>query len=147
MAAAQISYDIVVEAPAELVWEVLTEPEHLAWFGGASADVDLRPGGTMIFHWKEHGFFLALVSAVEYPHRLVYRWALVPDAAPAPGNSTQVEFTLTAEGPGTRLAVVESGFDTLTGSESERAQLLAANQQAWTAGFASLAARAAKLKR
>ena len=145
MATEQIEYEVLVDAPAEIVWEVLTEPEHLAWFGGANADVDLRPGGTIIFHWQEHGHFLAIVSAVEHPRRVVFRWALVPDAAPAPGNSTEVEFTLAAEGGGTRLRVVESGFAALSGSDADRAGMVAANQQAWTAGFAALSARAARL--
>lgn len=145
MAAEEIEYEVLVDAPAEIVWEVLTEPDHLAWFGNATADVDLRPGGTIVFFWPQHGHFLALVTEVDHPRRFGYRWALVPDAAPAPGNSTLVEFTLTPTDQGTRLRVVESGFAALAGSDAERATTLATNQQAWTAGFAALSARAGKL--
>ena len=38
---------------------------------------------------------------------------------PAEGNSTRVEFTLTPEGDGTRLRVVESGFASLRTDEDQ----------------------------
>ena len=52
-----------------------------------------------------------------------------PDAEPTPANSTLTEFTLAAEGDGTRVAVVESGFDALDVDAAERAALLASHTQ------------------
>jgi uncharacterized protein YndB with AHSA1/START domain len=145
VAAEEIEHEILVNARPEVVWEVLTEPEHLGWLGGAQADVDLRPGGTLVLYWAGQGYFLAVVTAVEYPRRLALRWSLIPDSAPAPGSSTVVEFALSPAGTGTRLRVVESGFATLFGGQAERAAALAANRHTWTTGFVGLAARAAKL--
>jgi uncharacterized protein YndB with AHSA1/START domain len=145
VATEEIEHEILVNARPEVVWEVLTEPEHLAWLGGAQADVDLRPGGTMVLYWEGQGYFLAVIDTVEYPRRLALRWSLVPDCAPAPGSSTVVEFALSPTGTGTKLRVVESGFATLTGEQAERAASLAANRHTWTTGFTALAARAAKL--
>ena len=47
------------------------------------------------------------------------------------GNSTLVEFGLTAEGDGTRLRVVESGFPELDGAEDENAAYAEGNRQGW----------------
>lgn len=63
--------------------------------------------------WDEHGEFLGFVEKVEPGRRFAYRYAVDPGVEPAPGNANLVEFTLTPEGEGTRLLVVESGFDRL----------------------------------
>jgi uncharacterized protein YndB with AHSA1/START domain len=62
------------------------------------------------------------------------------DTEPAPGSSTLVEFTLTAEDDGTLLRVVESGFDTLTGPAAEIAEYHAGNVDGWRHELGDLAA-------
>lgn len=52
--------------------------------------------------------------------RFAYRWASEADAEPVPGHSTLVEFTLDREGDGTRLRVIESGFEELEGTDEQR---------------------------
>jgi uncharacterized protein YndB with AHSA1/START domain len=48
---------------------------------------------------------------VDPPHHFSYRWASAfPGEQAVEGNSTLVEFTLTPDGDGTRLRVVETGF-------------------------------------
>ena len=44
----RIEQEIVIAAPIERVWAVLTEPAHVGrWFGqGGPAEIDLRPGGS-----------------------------------------------------------------------------------------------------
>ena len=54
-------------------------------------------------------------------------------AEPTPGNSTLTEFTLAAEGEGTRVAVVESGFDALDVDAAERTAALASHTSGWGA--------------
>jgi uncharacterized protein YndB with AHSA1/START domain len=132
MAADRIEQEIVIEAPPEVVWELVTNPEHIgAWFGDA-AEIDLRPGGDAAFSWEAHGRFLARVEKVEPPRFFSYRWSRPKDTPPAEGNSTLVEFSLSAEGGGTRLTVVESGFAALDRSEDEKASQLADNTEGWT---------------
>jgi hypothetical protein len=42
----RIEREIVVAAPADRLWEVLTRPEHIGrWFEGMDVEMDLRPGG------------------------------------------------------------------------------------------------------
>lgn len=116
MDADRIEREILVAAPVERVWAVLTEPEHVGhWFGqGKPTDVDLRPGGIMVLDHGEHGTYPTRIVKVDAPHYLAYRWASAyPGAETTDANSTLVEFTLTPEGDGTRLRLVESGFASL----------------------------------
>jgi uncharacterized protein YndB with AHSA1/START domain len=61
----RIEREIVVAAPAERLWEVLTRPEHVGrWFEGMTVQVDLRPGGAMVLANEEFGKFHAVVEQV-----------------------------------------------------------------------------------
>src|SRR5688500_11773821 len=112
----RIETSIVIAAPVERVWELVTSAEHVGrWFGDAGAEIDLRPGGPRALSWREHGTVHGRVEAVEPPHRFVWRWlaAVGAQEEPHPGNSTLTEFTLAQEGDATRVVVVETGFDAL----------------------------------
>jgi uncharacterized protein YndB with AHSA1/START domain len=127
----RIEQEILIAAPPEVVWELVTDPEHVgAWFGDA-AEIDLRPGGDAALTWEGHGTFLARLERVEPPRFFSFRWARPKDTPPAEGNSTLVEFSLSAEGDGTRLRVVESGFAALAVPEDEKAQRFADNTEGW----------------
>jgi uncharacterized protein YndB with AHSA1/START domain len=129
----RIEREVVVEAPVEQVWTVVTEAEHVGrWFGDASAEIDLRPGGAMAVTWVEHGTVRARVEKVEPPHVFSYRWARPLGAEPREGNSTLVEFILGAEGERTRLRVVESGFQSLDRPDEEKAAYAEDNSRGWT---------------
>jgi uncharacterized protein YndB with AHSA1/START domain len=143
----RIEREILIDAPLDLVWTVVTEPEHVGeWFGDA-ATIDLRPGGEAVLTWDEHGSFRARVEKVEPPHTFSFRWARPADAEPAAGNSTLVEFNLSEEGEGTRLRVVESGFAELDGSEDEKAKHAEENTRGWKAELDDLRKYASKLVR
>jgi uncharacterized protein YndB with AHSA1/START domain len=130
-----IEREVMIEAPVERVWELVTRAEHLGrWFGDDGAEVDLRPGGAMELRWSEHGSAHGRIEAVEPPRLFAFRWAPFEDpggADPADGNSTRVEFTLSEEGDGTRLRVVESGFDALATSEEQRRRNFEDNTDGW----------------
>src|SRR5918997_1720334 len=131
----QIEREVVINAPAERVWELITEAEHVGrWFGDAGATIDLRPGGEMVLRWAEHGTSHGRVVAVEPRTRFSYRWAPFKEPGggePVEGNSTLVEFTLAPEADGTRLRVVESGFASLATSEEQRTKNHASNTEGW----------------
>jgi uncharacterized protein YndB with AHSA1/START domain len=144
MVADRIEQEIVIEAPLEVVWELVTDPRHVAaWFGEA-AEIDLRPGGAAVFTWEEGGRFLGLVERVVPPRLFSYRWARPEETPPTEGNSTLVEFSLSAEGDGTRLKVVESGFDALAESAAEKARHFSDNTQGWNVELGHLREYAAK---
>lgn len=141
MVADSIERDTFIAAPVERVWELVTQAEHVGrWFGDAGAEIELRPGGRMSLSWERWGTVLGRVDAVEPPHRFVCTWAAATDGAePVPGNSTQVELTLSPEGEGTRLQVVESGFASLDCPDAERLTKLAGNTEGWEQELGELA--------
>ena len=128
----QIEREIVIDAPPQRVWAMLTQPEHIGtWFGDAGAEVDLRPGGALVLRWQEFGTVHSTIERLEPPRYLAWRWASTPDQTPRDDNSTLVEFSLTPEGDGTRLRVVESGFHNLAMSPEQQAKRIAENRQGW----------------
>jgi len=142
----RIERDVLIAAPVERVWQLVTSAEHVGlWFADAGAEIELRPGGTLSLSFREHGTFHGRVEAVEPPHRFAYRWLskIGSQADPTPANSTLTEFTLAAEGDGTRVAVVESGFDALDVDAAERAAALASHIEGWAAELRDLVTYAA----
>src|SRR3954464_2859076 len=141
----RIETHVLIAAPVERVWELVTSPEHVGrWFGDAGAEIDLRPGGAWSLTWRDHGTFHGRVEAVHPPHRFAYRWlsTIGVQAEPTPGNSTLTEFLLAAEGEGTRVTVVESGFDALDADPAERTAKLAENTSGWAKELDALVAYA-----
>jgi uncharacterized protein YndB with AHSA1/START domain len=142
----QISSETFVAAPVERVWAVLTRAEHLAvWFGGAGAEVDLRPGGRLTLTWEEHGTALCLVERVEEPTFFSFRWSKEAGKEPGPGDATLVEFALSPEDDGTRVRVVESGFASLDGTDDENAAYAEGNVGGWEHELRDLADHVARL--
>jgi uncharacterized protein YndB with AHSA1/START domain len=135
-----IEREVVIAAPIQRVWDVVTSAEHVGrWFGDAGAEIELRPGGAMTITWAQHGTCHAIVERVDPPHVFAYRWARSANQAVREGNSTCVRFTLAAEGEQTRLRVVESGFRTLELSPEEQARHAEGNTEGWRMELGELA--------
>ena len=144
----RIERETTIAAPVERVWALITEAEHLgAWFGDAGAEIDLRPGGAMLLTWHRHGTFQARVETVDPPHTFAFRWLRREDNEPGEGTSTLVEMTLTREGSGTRLRVIESGFQQLSWTEEEQARYADENSEGWVVELDELRAYAGGLER
>ncbi|MBE1491098.1 SRPBCC domain-containing protein [Plantactinospora soyae] len=139
-----VTREIVIAAPIARVWELLTRPEHLkVWYAFDGAVLDLRPGGVLEHHWKEHGRYRGVLDEVSPPTLLSYRYASLPDADPEPGRQTRVVFRLEPTPTnGTRVQVTESGFAELTLSAEERRAHRDATIQGWSGGLAGLSAHA-----
>ena len=127
----RIEREILIEAPPDVVWAVVTQTEHVGRWLSDSAEIDLRRGGGMVLTWDEHGSLLARVERVEPPHSFSFRWTRGAGVEPREGHSTLVEFSLSAEGEHTRLRVVEIGFRELEWPEEERAVYAEENTTGW----------------
>ena len=138
MATDRIEREIVINAPQNRVWAVLTEADHVTGWFGDLAEVDLRPGGKMVFGWKEFGNHHARIERVEPQGFFSYRWTRATGVEPGAGNSTLVEFTLTPDGPRTRLRVVETGFASLDASEEEKGTAVKENTEGWISELGEL---------
>jgi uncharacterized protein YndB with AHSA1/START domain len=112
-----IEKSVHIEAPVEVVWRMVTEPEHVVRWFADEIDLQAHPGydGSMTFRPESGGAVHVPISvvSVEPPRRFTYRWNQPAGTAATRANSMLVEFTLTPEDDGTRLRVVETGHDGL----------------------------------
>ena len=129
----RISREVVIDAPPDRVWAIVTDPRHVARWFSDEAEIDLRPGGAMLLTWHGHGAYRARVEAVEPPHTFAFRRLRREDNEPGDGISTLVEITLAAEGPRTPLRVVETGFQRLTRAKEDKARCAGENPRGWIA--------------
>jgi uncharacterized protein YndB with AHSA1/START domain len=127
----RIEREILIHAPADVVWAVVTEPEQISGWFSDSVELDLRPGGAVVLRWDDHGTVHGRVERVEPPRLFSFRWTVQHDQELADGNSTLVEFSLSPEGDSTRLTVVESGFADLAAPEGERQRHVDSHRRGW----------------
>jgi uncharacterized protein YndB with AHSA1/START domain len=138
-----IEREILIAAPAEVVWKVITEPDQITqWFSdGAELDPHHGAEGSLTFGEKATNQAVTVplrVEAIEPPHRFAFRWDYPAGQQPREGNSLLVEFTLTTEGEGTRLRVVESGFAALPWAEEEKVAYVEAHSKGWDVHLTNL---------
>jgi uncharacterized protein YndB with AHSA1/START domain len=99
-------------ATREEVWAALTQPERLSdWFGSDVVELDVRPGGRLVFRDGDGIVRRALVEIVEPPALLSFRWLAMEEGADGrtrPAPAATVELRLTETSDGTDLTVVET---------------------------------------
>jgi uncharacterized protein YndB with AHSA1/START domain len=118
------------------VWTALTTADGLgAWFG-ERATIDLRPGGAATMTFTGGMTVDMRVERVEEPTVFAYTWRL-PDLPESDPRRTYVEFTLTPDGDGTLLRMVESGFAQLP--VDTRDATYDSHEEGWTRELAELA--------
>jgi uncharacterized protein YndB with AHSA1/START domain len=134
----RIEKEIVLDAPRSRVWRALTDArEFSAWFG-VTLTTSFAPGtmvtGKMRSKNYEHVTLELRVETMEPEHRFAFRWhpyAIEPGVDYSSEPTTLVTFTLADAGDGTRLTVVESGFDAIPASR--RAKAFTSNTKGWAA--------------
>lgn len=137
MIPAQIEKEMLIEAPVEVVWRIVTEADQISQWFSAEAQLDLRVGGQGRLGTGRKSYPIQ-VEAIDPPRRFAFRW-LYPEGARAErGNSTLVEFTLSQEAGNTRLRVVESGFDQTDWSDEEKVRSIEDHSRGWEECFARL---------
>ena len=109
-----IEREIYVEAPPEIVFDVVSRPEHVRQWWPDDARYEPTPGsvGELTFGDPDAGGGVAAITVVEVrpPRLFSFRWTQPPGEAAAEGNSLLVTFALTPSGAGTVLRMTETGF-------------------------------------
>jgi uncharacterized protein YndB with AHSA1/START domain len=149
---ARIERDVLIEAPVDVVWRVVTESTQLERWFCDSADFELRPGGKGVITFMNKAtnkpVTVAIsVVAVEPPRAFSYRWCHPDGEEPRPDNSTLVEFLLIAEAGGTRLRVVESGLDVVNWPDHQKSAFVEDHTKGWETHLGSARAYAARERR
>ncbi|WP_370970816.1 SRPBCC domain-containing protein [Amycolatopsis sp. cg9] len=138
-----IEREILIAAAPEKVWPLVAEPGFWATDDETVHGTLAEEGETVVVTHSAHGEFPIRVEKVDPPHYLVYRWvSAFPGEELREDNSTLVEFTLTPDGGGTRLRVVESGFGGLPTSGENRDNVVKDHTAGWEQCLPALAARA-----
>jgi uncharacterized protein YndB with AHSA1/START domain len=116
----RIEKRVHLRAPTARVWRALTRAEEFgSWFRVAldgEFAVGKRITGKVTYPGYEHVTFAVSVERMDAERLFSFRWhpcAIDPEVDYSKEPTTLVEFRLEAETDGTRLTVVESGFDRL----------------------------------
>jgi len=140
----RIEKEIVLRAPRSRVWRALANAEEFgAWFG-------MKLEGTFAPGARAHGYIalprhgnvrieIAIVR-MDPETRMSYRWhpyAVESNVDYSSEPTTLVEFQLEEVAEGTRLTVVESGFDGIPAAR--RAEALRMNDAGWAGQLENIA--------
>jgi uncharacterized protein YndB with AHSA1/START domain len=132
----RVDKSVELNVPTSRVWRALTDYHEMAKWSGVQLEGPFVPGktarGRMTTPGYEHIPWEVAVQKM-VPERLFsYTWQ---DREGEP--STLVEFTLETTARGTRLRVVESGFEALPGKRAEEAAR--DHEGGWGAQLSSIA--------
>jgi uncharacterized protein YndB with AHSA1/START domain len=134
----RIEKRIDINAPVSRVWRALTDHVEFGEWFRVKLDGPFVAGqessGHMTHPGYEHVHWHAVVKAIEPERRFAFSWhpyAIEPDVDYSDEPPTLVEFTLEPIAGGTRLHVVESGFDKIPAGR--RPEALRMNTGGWEA--------------
>ena len=128
---------VVIGAPRSRVWRALTDPAEFGTWFGVKVEGAFAPGarvrGAITHPGYEHVTWDMAIERMEPERVFSWRWhpyAVEPGVDYSHETPTLVVFELEEVAEGTRLTVVESGFDQVP--LARRAQAYRMNEQGWT---------------
>ena len=111
---ASIEREVRIDADPAVVFDVVSNPEHVRQWWPDEAEYAPEPGGAGRIGFRQGDGSVGwaqfqVVDAV--PSRLFsFRWTHAEGEEPGPGNSMLVVFELEPQGSGTLLRMTETGF-------------------------------------
>jgi uncharacterized protein YndB with AHSA1/START domain len=138
-----IEREILIEAPVDVVWRTITEPDQISQWFADRVDLEVKPGAQGYMGFGDQGGPV-VVEAVEPPTRFSFRWNHPTGEEPIGGNSLLVEFTLESVGERTRLRVVESGLESLAWADEAKQRYAEEHNGGWGTFLDRLAGLLAK---
>ena len=134
-----ITRELVLPADPETVWQKsFGTPAALASWFPQEVRGEFEPGNVAEFAWGEHKTEVRIVT-VDPPKTLAYQWhpgdVHTLDQFPE-DELTTVTFSLEPHADGTKVTVVETGFEKIAADRQEWA--LGQNNAGWDEEFAKL---------
>lgn len=134
----RIEKQVILKAPRKRVWRAISDKtEFGAWFGVRLASGTFAAGekvsGNITYPGYEHLIMDIDIVDVVPEKRLSYRWhpyAVDPNTDYSSEPTTLVTFTLDDAPEGTKLTIVEAGFDRIPAHR--RAEAFRMNDSGWT---------------
>jgi uncharacterized protein YndB with AHSA1/START domain len=109
-----IAREIYIEAAPDVVFDVVSRPEHVRQWWPDDARYEPVPGaaGEIVFGDCAAGGTVVPFTVVASvpPRTFAFRWTHAPGEVAAEGNSLLVTFDLVPSGAGTLLRMTETGF-------------------------------------
>ena len=132
----RIEKQVTFDAPRSRVWRALTDVAQFNRWFGVSLTAPFTPGaavsGKLEIRGYEHLTLTIWIEKMERERFFSFRWhpyAVEPGIDYSAEPTTLVTFTLEDAAAGTRLTIVESGFDAIP--ESRRAKAFTMNSRGW----------------
>jgi uncharacterized protein YndB with AHSA1/START domain len=139
-----IEREILIEAPVQVVWRTITEPDQMSQWFADRVELVVEPGAHGYMKFGDQGGPV-VVETVDPPTRFSFRWNHPRDEEAVAGNSMLVEFTLTSEGDElTLLRVAESGHESLAWPDKEKERYADEHRGGWVEFMERLADVVAK---
>jgi uncharacterized protein YndB with AHSA1/START domain len=145
MSSDRFEKSLVVRAPRARVWRAIADAAEFGIWFGAKFDGAFEPGRrihgrmTQPPEYADLPFEMA-IERIEPERLLAFRWHpgdVLPAADSTDDQMTLVEISLEDADGGTRVRVVESGFDRLPLDRRERA--FRANEEGWAIQIQNIA--------
>jgi uncharacterized protein YndB with AHSA1/START domain len=140
----RIEKTIELKAPVSRVWRALTDHREFGTWFRVHIDAPFVPGevsrGHITYPGYEHLRWEAVIQKIEPMRLFSFTWhpyAVEQGADYSSEQPTLVEFTLEKTQEGTRLRVVESGFDKLPSHRRDLAFRM--NEDGWTTQMENVA--------
>ncbi|MEV4759438.1 SRPBCC domain-containing protein [Micromonospora sp. NPDC049559] len=144
-----IEREIHIDASPEVVFDVVSSPEHLREWWVDEAEFRAVPGGAgrIGFGDRSQGVNWVRFEVVDAvpPHLFSFRWTHEEGESAAQGNSNLVVFELEPAGSGTLLRMTETGFRERGWDEAKVAAKYAEHGSGWDFFLPRLSAYARKI--
>ncbi|QIS07492.1 polyketide cyclase [Nocardia brasiliensis] len=146
----RIERSLYIDAAPEVVYEVVSSPEHLREWWSDDASLAPAPGAVGELVWGDRDgpdAFIAPLTVVDArpPELFSFRWGHPADEPADSGNSLFVTFELTPSGTGTTLRMTEVGFRERGWGIAELEQAYNDHIAGWNRHLPDLAEYAAKV--
>lgn len=139
----RIQKEVVLKATRARVWKALADSKEFGTWFQIDFKEPFRAGqpiqGRVTYPGYEHHSAIFFVERIEPETLFSFRWhphAVNPDVDYKDEPTTRVEFTLEEVAGGTKLTVVESGFDALP--EARRKVAFPRNSEGWAHQMGSI---------